>query len=139
MRLTAKSTQFGKKTFTSWLIESAGTVPLQRRKDFENGQVDNAAVMEKLMEVCQTLRSYMNLHDDATRHTCPSFDWTRSTSPFTGTGIRRCRMFVPRRNESIPPYDGTSENGRCVPMMPKPLFETVNSLPPFVFSGPYRV
>lgn len=52
LRLTAKSTQFGKKTFTSWLIESAGTVPLQRRKDFENGEVDNSAVMEKLMEVC---------------------------------------------------------------------------------------
>ncbi|KAK7692597.1 hypothetical protein QCA50_004229 [Cerrena zonata] len=53
LRLTAKSTQFGKKTFTSWLIESAGTVPLQRRKDFENGQVDNSGVMEKLMEALE--------------------------------------------------------------------------------------
>ncbi|CAL1707162.1 unnamed protein product [Somion occarium] len=50
LRLTAKSTQFGKKTFTSWLIESAGTVPLQRRKDFEDGRVDNTEVLLKLME-----------------------------------------------------------------------------------------
>ena len=54
LRLTAKSTQFGRKTFTSWLIESAGTVPLKRRKDYEKGSiddVDNSNVMEKLMEV----------------------------------------------------------------------------------------
>lgn len=51
LRLTAKSTQFGRKTFTSWLIESAGTVPIKRRKDFAGGDVDNSDVMEKLMEV----------------------------------------------------------------------------------------
>lgn len=51
LRLTAKSTQFGKKTLTSWLIESAGTVPLQRRKDYIDGQVDNTEAMSKLMEV----------------------------------------------------------------------------------------
>lgn len=51
LRLTAKSTQFGKRTFTSWLIESAGTVPLQRRKDFADGKVDNSVVMQKLLEV----------------------------------------------------------------------------------------
>jgi hypothetical protein len=54
LRLTAKSTQFGRKTFTSWLIESAGTVPLKRRKDYEQGSIndaDNSDVMEKLMEV----------------------------------------------------------------------------------------
>lgn len=51
LRLTAKSTQFGKRTFTSWLIESAGTVPLQRRKDFADGKVDNSEVMQKLLEV----------------------------------------------------------------------------------------
>ena len=51
LRLTAKSTQFGKKTFTSWLIESAGTLPLQRRKDFPDGHVDNSEVMLKLLEV----------------------------------------------------------------------------------------
>ncbi|KAH9931180.1 uncharacterized protein BXZ73DRAFT_47432 [Epithele typhae] len=50
LRLTAKSTQFGKKTFTSWLIESAGTVPLKRRKDFPDGQADNSEVMQHLIE-----------------------------------------------------------------------------------------
>ncbi|KAI0696712.1 hypothetical protein BC835DRAFT_1271571 [Cytidiella melzeri] len=50
LRLTAKSTQFGRKTFTSWLIESAGTLPLQRRKDYVNGQVDNSNVMRSLLE-----------------------------------------------------------------------------------------
>lgn len=51
LRLTAKATQFGHKTFTSWLIESAGTVPIQRRKDNPDGTVDNSQVMLKLMEV----------------------------------------------------------------------------------------
>ncbi|KAF9812554.1 hypothetical protein IEO21_06144 [Rhodonia placenta] len=53
LRLTAKSTQFGKKTFTSWLIESAGTVPIKRRKDFPDGQADNTPVMLKLMEALE--------------------------------------------------------------------------------------
>ncbi|KAI0745657.1 hypothetical protein C8Q76DRAFT_704428 [Earliella scabrosa] len=53
LRLTAKATQFGKKTFTSWLIESAGTVPIQRRKDYENGEVDNTQVMQHLMEALE--------------------------------------------------------------------------------------
>ncbi|KAF7376296.1 PlsC domain-containing protein [Mycena sanguinolenta] len=54
LRLTAKATQFGRRTFTSWLIESAGTVPLKRRKDYDDGiQVDNTEVMEKLMEALE--------------------------------------------------------------------------------------
>jgi glycerol-3-phosphate O-acyltransferase/dihydroxyacetone phosphate acyltransferase len=53
LRLTAKATQFGHRTFTSWLIESAGTVPIKRRKDYvDSSTVDNTEVMEKLMEVC---------------------------------------------------------------------------------------
>lgn len=55
LRLTAKATQFGHRTFTSWLIESAGTVPIKRRKDYVEGSVDNAEAMEKLMEVFGTL------------------------------------------------------------------------------------
>jgi glycerol-3-phosphate O-acyltransferase/dihydroxyacetone phosphate acyltransferase len=52
LRLTAKATQFGKPTFTSWLIESAGTIPLKRRKDYSDpNEADNAEVMEKLMQV----------------------------------------------------------------------------------------
>ncbi|KAI0070641.1 hypothetical protein K474DRAFT_1651022 [Panus rudis PR-1116 ss-1] len=53
LRLTAKSTQFGKKTFTSWLIESAGTVPLQRRQDVADGKVDNSNVLQKLLEALE--------------------------------------------------------------------------------------
>jgi hypothetical protein len=54
LRLTAKSTQFGRKTFTSWLIESAGTLPIKRQNDYVEGSidnVDNSCVMEKLMDV----------------------------------------------------------------------------------------
>ena len=52
LRLTAKATQFGKRTFTSWLIESAGTVPIKRRSDYsEDAQVDNTEVMSHLMDV----------------------------------------------------------------------------------------
>lgn len=58
LRLTAKSTQFGKNTFTSWLIESAGTVPLHRRKDFADGRVDNQEAMSKLMEVSLRLSDF---------------------------------------------------------------------------------
>ncbi|KAF8554189.1 hypothetical protein OG21DRAFT_1509198 [Imleria badia] len=53
LRLTAKSTQFGRKTFTSWLIESAGTVPIKRRKDFAEGDADNSEVMEMLMQALE--------------------------------------------------------------------------------------
>lgn len=51
LHLTAKSTQFGKKTFTSWLVEAAGTVPIQRRKDFVEGVANNDASMEKVTQV----------------------------------------------------------------------------------------
>ena len=52
LRLTAKATQFGKRTFTSWLIESAGTVPIKRRSDYsEDAQVDNTEIMSHLMDV----------------------------------------------------------------------------------------
>ncbi|KIP05114.1 hypothetical protein PHLGIDRAFT_74780 [Phlebiopsis gigantea 11061_1 CR5-6] len=54
LRLTAKSTQFGKRTFTSWLIESAGTVPIQRRNDSVDGRVDNTVVMQKLLEALES-------------------------------------------------------------------------------------
>ncbi|TFY62892.1 hypothetical protein EVJ58_g3582 [Rhodofomes roseus] len=49
----AKSTQFGKKTFTSWLIESAGTVPIKRRQDFPSGDADNTNVMQHLIEALE--------------------------------------------------------------------------------------
>jgi len=51
LHLTAKSTQFGKKTLTSWLIEAAGTVPVERRKDFAEGIANNDAAITKLTQV----------------------------------------------------------------------------------------
>lgn len=51
LHLTAKSTQFGKKTLTSWLVEAAGTVPIQRRKDCAKGVANNDASMAKLTQV----------------------------------------------------------------------------------------
>ncbi|KAI5117785.1 hypothetical protein M0805_000428 [Coniferiporia weirii] len=53
IRLTAKATQFGKRTFTSWLIEAAGTVPLKRRKDSPDADVDNSEALEKLKQVLE--------------------------------------------------------------------------------------
>ncbi|KAF8609268.1 hypothetical protein BDV93DRAFT_550804 [Ceratobasidium sp. AG-I] len=50
LRLTAKDTQFGKRTFQSWLIESAGTLPIKRRKDHGGGEIDNKNVMEALIQ-----------------------------------------------------------------------------------------
>ncbi|KAG8795502.1 hypothetical protein FRC16_010057 [Serendipita sp. 398] len=49
LRMTAKDTQFGKKTFTSWLIESVGTVPIKRRQE-HGDSVDNMLVMTSLVE-----------------------------------------------------------------------------------------
>jgi len=54
LRLTAKDTQFGKPTFSSWLIESAGTVPVQRRKEHPDAvELDNADAMETLKRVLE--------------------------------------------------------------------------------------
>lgn len=52
LRMTAKATLFGHRTFSSWLIESAGTIPIKRKKDYADGTADNSEVMLKLMEVC---------------------------------------------------------------------------------------
>lgn len=49
--MTAKDTQFGRKNFTSWLIESVGTVPLKRRKDHSEGEIDNNVVLDGLVKV----------------------------------------------------------------------------------------
>ncbi|GAA5884001.1 hypothetical protein JCM6882_002097 [Rhodosporidiobolus microsporus] len=49
IRLTAKDTQFGRGTFSSWLIEAAGTLPIKRPKDHRGEKVDNSVVFEKLI------------------------------------------------------------------------------------------
>ncbi|KIM28150.1 hypothetical protein M408DRAFT_16358 [Serendipita vermifera MAFF 305830] len=49
LRMTAKDTQFGKKTFTSWLIESVGTVPIKRQRE-HGDDTDNTVAMENLVK-----------------------------------------------------------------------------------------
>lgn len=52
LRLTAKSTLFGQKTITSFVMESAGAVPIMRRKDHADGTViDNTGSMEVIKQV----------------------------------------------------------------------------------------
>ena len=52
LRMTAKATQFGNRTFSSWLIESSGALPLMRRMDYADlNEVDNSVVMNRLYQV----------------------------------------------------------------------------------------
>ncbi|GAA5871807.1 hypothetical protein JCM1840_004004 [Sporobolomyces johnsonii] len=53
LRLTAKDTQFGRGTFSSWLIEKAGTLPIKRPKDHLGQKVDNSIVFEKLIQALE--------------------------------------------------------------------------------------
>ena len=99
LRLTAKSTQFGHRTFTSWLIESAGTVPIKRRKDFNDESVDNSEVMEKLMEV---------------RRTCLIFAGLTYVRIYEGPGTWRCDMHVSGRHEPLSPNNSSAEDRRWV-------------------------
>jgi len=96
LRLTAKATQFGRRTFTSWLIESAGTVPIKRRKDYVDGSADNSDVMEKLMQVGIS----------------PSFSLvllrSQPLSMGKDTGARGRRLRVPGRDQPLSPHHCTS-------------------------------
>ncbi|KAH9820974.1 hypothetical protein DFH28DRAFT_1050580 [Melampsora americana] len=51
LRMTAKATHFRRGTFSSWLIEKAGSVPLQRSKDYTNPQtIDNSLARKMLID-----------------------------------------------------------------------------------------
>ena len=51
IRPIAKSTLWGKRNFGSWLVENTGSVPVKRRRDFNDGPVDNSESMAKIIEV----------------------------------------------------------------------------------------
>lgn len=52
LHFVARSVHFGKKkTFTSWIVEAIGAVPIQRRKDFTEGMANNDASMAILTQV----------------------------------------------------------------------------------------
>ncbi|GAA6059126.1 hypothetical protein JCM10212_003873 [Sporobolomyces blumeae] len=53
LRLTAKDTQFGRGTFSSFLIENAGTLPIKRPKDHNGHKVDNSVVFEQLIKALE--------------------------------------------------------------------------------------
>ncbi|KAJ7188056.1 hypothetical protein C8R46DRAFT_979007 [Mycena filopes] len=96
LRLTAKTTQFGRKTFTSWLIESAGTVPIKRRKDYE-GAVDNTDVMEKLMEALEVGDAICLFPEGMSRY--------HPTIAPLKTGVARLISDVLTRNRNNPDFE----------------------------------
>jgi 1-acyl-sn-glycerol-3-phosphate acyltransferase len=59
LRLTAKDTLFGKPTFSSWLIEASGALPIARQKDHGSQKIDNSRVMNILKEVLVPLQTLL--------------------------------------------------------------------------------
>lgn len=55
LRMTAKATHFRKPTFSSWLIERAGSVPLQRAQDYHpDTKIDNSITRSILIDaICK--------------------------------------------------------------------------------------
>ncbi|KAI0088038.1 hypothetical protein BDY19DRAFT_205795 [Irpex rosettiformis] len=97
LRLTAKSTQFGKKTFTSWLIESAGTLPIQRRKDFADGQIDNNIVMQHLLNALDYGDAVCLFPEGASR-------FHPTIAPLK-TGVARMASSALSRNRNSPDFE----------------------------------
>ncbi|PFH53782.1 hypothetical protein AMATHDRAFT_136834 [Amanita thiersii Skay4041] len=97
LRLTAKATQFGQRTFTSWLIESAGTVPIKRRKDYVDGGVDNTDAMLKLIEALEMGDAVCLFPEGMSRY--------HPTIAPLKTGVARLISDVLSRNRSDPDFE----------------------------------
>ncbi|KAJ6625901.1 hypothetical protein B0H10DRAFT_1782405 [Mycena sp. CBHHK59/15] len=97
LRLTAKATQFGHRTFTSWLIESAGTVPIKRRKDYADGSADNTDVMEKLKEALELGDAVCLFPEGMSRY--------HPTIAPLKTGVARLISDVLTRNRNNPDFE----------------------------------
>ncbi|KAI0779563.1 hypothetical protein C8Q74DRAFT_1259696 [Fomes fomentarius] len=97
LRLTAKATQFGRKTFTSWLIESAGTVPIKRRKDYADGTADNSDVMQYLMEALELGDAVCLFPEGMSRY--------HPTIAPSKTGVARLVSDVLTRNRHNPDFE----------------------------------
>ncbi|KAJ7647106.1 hypothetical protein FB45DRAFT_998368 [Roridomyces roridus] len=98
LRLTAKATQFGQRSFTSWLIEAAGTVPVKRRKDYADGiTVDNTDVMEKLMEALELGDAVCLFPEGLSRY--------HPTIAPLKTGVARLISDVLTRNRNDPDFE----------------------------------
>ena len=100
LRMTAKSTLFGKKTFSSWLIESSGALPLQRKIDFAEGtQIDNTHVMNKLYEALENGDTIGLFPEGMSRY--------RSGMAPLKTGVARVVSEVLTRRKDDPNYELT--------------------------------
>jgi len=103
LRMTAKSTLFGTKTFSSWLIESVGTLPIQRAKDLQKGEtgkkIDNSAVFEKLMVALEG-GDMVCLFPEGISHYSPNIAPLRS-------GVARITSDVLSRNRDNPDFELT--------------------------------
>ncbi|KAJ7200713.1 hypothetical protein C8J57DRAFT_1442101 [Mycena rebaudengoi] len=98
LRLTAKATQFGHRTFTSWLIESAGTVPIKRRKDYvDEATADNTDVMGKLMEALELGDAICLFPEGMSRY--------HPTIAPLKTGVARLVSDVLTRNRDSPDFE----------------------------------
>lgn len=106
LRLTAKDTQFGRGTFSSFLIENAGTLPIKRPKDHLGQKVDNSVVFHELIKSLEengdmivrrlALRSSLArtriLHRDRTRSRSFNSMFGRSSA----CSRRGCPVIIPR-------------------------------------------
>ncbi|KAF9404278.1 hypothetical protein BGZ76_007018, partial [Entomortierella beljakovae] len=50
VRMTAKDTFWHKPGVFNYVIKNAGTIPIKRRKDYDNQKVDNANAMGALID-----------------------------------------------------------------------------------------
>lgn len=97
VRMTAKSTLFGRKTFSSWLIESVGTVPLKRAKDYDGQKVDNSQVMHGLMDALDKQGDMVCLFPEGISH------YHSYIAPLR-TGVSRIASDVMQRNAGNPDF-----------------------------------
>jgi len=98
LRLTAKDTQFGKGTFTSWLIESAGTVPVKRRKEYPGAvELDNGEAMETLKRVLEDGHAVCLFPEGGSRY--------HPTMAPLKTGAARLISDVLTRNKDKPDFE----------------------------------
>ncbi|KIL62523.1 hypothetical protein M378DRAFT_128679 [Amanita muscaria Koide BX008] len=102
LRLTAKATQFGRRTFTSWLIESAGTVPIHRRKDSADGNIDNTEPVRKLIEALEMGDAVCLFPEGMSRY--------HPTIAPLKTGVARLVADVLTRNRNDPEFEITILN-----------------------------
>ncbi|KAF7306091.1 PlsC domain-containing protein [Mycena chlorophos] len=103
IRLTAKATLFGKRTFTSWLIENAGTVPIARKKDYAAGEtVDNTETMDRLKTAVEDGDAICLFPEGLSRY-------HPSVAPLK-SGVARLISEVLTRNRNNPSFEISLQN-----------------------------